>query len=107
MRRMAEIHTVGRGDRLPADYVNPYYIQDLKLRVAVARVGGKLYAFDELCPHGSCPLSAGMLTGTSIMCQCDASKFDITTGAVLEGPATEGLSLYEVREEDGALQVRI
>lgn len=42
------------------------------------------------------PLSAGLLTGTTIMCQCHGSQFDVTTGAVLRGPATDGLGTYEV-----------
>ncbi|MCB0176429.1 MAG: Rieske (2Fe-2S) protein [Anaerolineae bacterium] len=92
---------------LPDNYVNPYYLEDLKRRVSVARVNGKLYAFDDLCSHESCPLSAGLLTGTTIMCQCHGSQFDVTTGAVLRGPATTALPTYEVVEEQGKLQVRV
>jgi nitrite reductase/ring-hydroxylating ferredoxin subunit len=40
------------------------------------------------------------------MCQCHGSKFDVTTGAVLRGPATQALNTYEVQEADGAVQVR-
>ena len=49
-----------------ADYVNPYYLEDRKQRVSIARVGRKLFAFDDLCPHEACPLSAGLLTGTTL-----------------------------------------
>src|SRR6266550_1557548 len=45
--------------KLPDNYVNPYYLEDLKHRVSVARAGGKLYAFDDLCKHEGCPLSSG------------------------------------------------
>ena len=38
-------------------------------------------------------LSGGLLTGTTLMCQCHGSRFDITTGAVIDGPATEPLKL--------------
>src|SRR5215467_520955 len=36
-----------------------------KLRISVARAGGNLYAFDDLCtcPGRSCPPSGGLLTG--------------------------------------------
>jgi 3-phenylpropionate/trans-cinnamate dioxygenase ferredoxin subunit len=40
------------------------------------------------------------------MCQCHGSRFDITTGAVLSGPATKELKLYDVQEADGGIQVR-
>jgi nitrite reductase/ring-hydroxylating ferredoxin subunit len=72
--------------KLPDNYVNPYYLEDLKRRVSVARAGGKLYAFDDLCKHEGCPLSSGLLTGTTLMCQCHGSKYDITSGAVLQSP---------------------
>ena len=40
--------TVGRGD-IPDDYVVPFYLNERKRRLSVARVGGRLYAFDDLC----------------------------------------------------------
>jgi 3-phenylpropionate/trans-cinnamate dioxygenase ferredoxin component len=40
------------------------------------------------------------------MCQCHGSRFDVTTGAVIDGPATEGLHVYEVQEVDGSIQLR-
>ncbi|MGA7757705.1 MAG: Rieske (2Fe-2S) protein [Ilumatobacteraceae bacterium] len=99
--------TLGPGAELPNDFVVPYYLEDRKHRVAVARVDDELYAFDDLCPHAQCPLSAGLLTGTTIMCQCHASRFDVTTGAVINGPATEPLGTYPVREVEGDIQVEI
>jgi nitrite reductase/ring-hydroxylating ferredoxin subunit len=84
------------------------YLEDRKLRVAIARVEDRLYAFDDLCTCADerCPLSGGLLTGTTIMCQCHGSKFDITTGAVVRGPATEALNVYDVQEVDGQVLVR-
>ena len=69
---------------------------------------GRLYAFDDLCTCADepCPLSGGLLTGTTLMCQCHGSRFDITTGAVINGPATEPLNIYEVQEVDGEIRVR-
>jgi 3-phenylpropionate/trans-cinnamate dioxygenase ferredoxin component len=100
--------TLGPGDAIPNDFVVPYYLDDRKLRIAIARVGGRLYAFDDLCTCGerACPLSGGLLTGTTLMCQCHGSRFDITTGAVINGPATEPLHLHEVQELDGAIHIR-
>jgi 3-phenylpropionate/trans-cinnamate dioxygenase ferredoxin subunit len=40
------------------------------------------------------------------MCQCHGSRFDVTTGAVINGPATEALQVYEVQEVDGSIQLR-
>jgi nitrite reductase/ring-hydroxylating ferredoxin subunit len=101
--------TVGPADAIPNDFVAPYYLSDLKRRISVARVDDRLYAFDDLCTCSkhACPLSGGLLTGTTLMCQCHGSRFDITTGAVLNGPATEALYVYEVQEIDGGVRVRV
>jgi 3-phenylpropionate/trans-cinnamate dioxygenase ferredoxin component len=100
--------TLGDAAELAGEDVNPYYLEDLKRRVSVARTGGVLYAFDDLCPCATeqCPLSAGQLRETTLMCQCHGSQFDITSGAVVRGPATTALVTYEVREQDGDLQIR-
>jgi nitrite reductase/ring-hydroxylating ferredoxin subunit len=100
--------TIARSDAIPNDFVVPCYLAERKLRICVARVDGRLYAFDDLYTgaRGVCPLSGGLLAGTTIMSQCDGSRFDITTGAVINGPATEPLNVHEVREVDGSIQVR-
>ena len=105
----AALRTLGPRDAVPNDFVVPYYLADIKRRIAVARVGGRLYAFDDLCTCGerSCPLSGGLLTGTTLMCQCHGSRFDVATGALLNGPASEPLGGYEVREADGEIRIRV
>jgi 3-phenylpropionate/trans-cinnamate dioxygenase ferredoxin component len=40
------------------------------------------------------------------MCQCHGSRFDITTGAVIDGPATVPLKVYEVQATDSEIQIR-
>ena len=99
---------LGPSDAIPDDFVVPYYLEDRKLRISVARVGGQLYAFDDLCvcAEPACPLSGGLLEGTTLMCQCHGSRFDIATGAVLNGPAIEPLNTYEVQAADGDLRIR-
>jgi len=101
--------TVGPGESIPNDFVVPYYLDDLKRRISVARINERLYAFDDLCTCAEqrCPLSGGLLTGTTLMCQCHGSRFDITTGAVINGPATEALNVYQVQEVDGGVQIRV
>ena len=91
------------------DTVVPYYLADQKLRVSIARVAGHLYAFDDLCTCADepCPLSGGLLTETTIMCQCHGSRFDLETSAVINGPATRPLNRYEVQDVDGNIQIRL
>ena len=102
------LRTLGPAAAVPNDFVVPYYLDDLKRRISVARVGDRLHAFDDLCTcaERACPLSGGLLTGTTIMCQCHGSRFDIASGAVINGPATDALKVYEAQEIDGSIQVR-
>jgi nitrite reductase/ring-hydroxylating ferredoxin subunit len=104
----AGFRTVGPGDAIATGSVVPYYLGDRKLRISIARVDDRLYAFDDLCTctDEPCPLSGGLLTGTTIMCQCHGTRFDIITGAVINGPATEPLNVYEVQEVEGTIQIR-
>jgi nitrite reductase/ring-hydroxylating ferredoxin subunit len=102
-------HTLARGAAVPDDFVAPYYLPDRRLRISIARVEGGLHAFNDLCTCAdqACPLSGGQLTGTTIMCQCHGSTYDVRTGAVLDGPATEALKVYEVQETEGTIRIRV
>jgi nitrite reductase/ring-hydroxylating ferredoxin subunit len=99
---------VALDEAIPDGFVVPYYLSDRKRRIAIARVNNRLYVFDDLCTCADepCPLSGGLLSGTSIMCQCHGSRFDIGTGAVIDGPATNALNVYEIQEVGGRLRVR-
>ena len=41
------------------------------------------------------------------MCQCHGSEFDITTGAVVSGPATLPLAVYDVQEAGGSIRIQV
>src|SRR5262245_39063070 len=57
-------------------------------KVDVANVDGQLHAFDDTCTHRGCSLANGKLDGTTLTCACHGSQFDVTSGAVIRGPAT-------------------
>src|SRR5262245_25168323 len=104
-----EFRVLGPVSEIPDAFVVPYYVDDLKLRIAIARVDGRLHAFDDLCTCGepACPLSGGLLSGGTIMCQCHGSRFDLTSGAVIDGPSSKALRVHEVEERDGTIRVRV
>jgi 3-phenylpropionate/trans-cinnamate dioxygenase ferredoxin component len=101
----APYRTLDDAGNLRDNDVNPYYLGDQKHRVSIARVGGKLYAFDDL--YEGYPLSGGLLTGTTLMSQYDGSQFDVRSGAVLRGPAKAPLTTYAVREREGKIEVQV
>lgn len=102
---MAGFVKVGEAGEVGEGEVAAYVVDDRT--VAIANVGGTLYAFDDVCTHAHCSLSEGELEGTAIECPCHGSRFDVTTGEVLDGPAADPLETFEVREEGGELQVAV
>lgn len=77
------------------------------VRVAVANVAGTFYAFGDTCTHLQCSLAKGDLEGTVVTCSCHGSQFDVTSGAVLRGPAQDPVPSFAARVEDAAVQVEI
>lgn len=76
-------------------------------RIAVANVSGRLHAFDDTCTHLGCSLAEGELEGEVVTCPCHGSRFDVTSGDVLRGPAQEPVRSYAVRVENEALQIEL
>jgi 3-phenylpropionate/trans-cinnamate dioxygenase ferredoxin subunit len=100
---MADFTPVGRVDDVPEGEMRGYQVGGED--VAVANVGGILHAFNDICTHMQCLLSEGDLDGTTVTCACHGSQFDVTSGDVLNGPATEPVSSYEVQTEGGDLKI--
>ena len=73
--------------------------------VNVANADGRLYAFDDTCTHMGCSLANGELEGTTVTCACHGSQFDVTSGAVLRGPAQRPVRSRAVQVEGGDLLV--
>ena len=73
--------------------------------VAVTVLGGALHAFDDTCPHAGCSLADGDLDGQTVVCPCHFARFDIPTGAVVEGPTELGLGVWSAELVDGSLRL--
>ena len=54
--------------------------------VAVANVNGKIYAMRGICNHEGGPLGEGEFDGKIVTCPWHGSKWDITTGKLVEFP---------------------
>ncbi len=65
--------------------------------VVLTEVDGKLCAFRNLCPHEEGPLSEGTLEGKIVTCPWHFSRFDVTTGEIIDGVTDDNLTIYEVR----------
>ncbi len=74
-------------------------------KVAVFNVDGTFYATQEACTHMGGPLSEGTLEGTCVTCPIHGSRFDVTTGGVIRGPAADPLKTYCIDVKDGIASV--
>ena len=76
------------------------------VKVLLLRHGGKIRAFHEICPHLGGPLSEGKVVGDAIECPWHGSQFCIDDGSVVAGPATAPARSFDVRVQEGNIEVR-
>jgi nitrite reductase/ring-hydroxylating ferredoxin subunit len=101
---MAEFEVVARADDLKEGDMRAFDVRGTK--IAVANVAGTFYAFGETCTHRECSLAEGDLEETTVTCPCHGSEFDVVSGQVLRGPARVPVGSFEVRVEEGNLEVK-
>jgi nitrite reductase/ring-hydroxylating ferredoxin subunit len=63
---------------------------------AVFNVAGRFCATQAKCTHRGGPLNEGKLDGSTVTCPWHGAQFNVCTGAVLRGPATEPVKTYRV-----------
>lgn len=74
--------------------------------MAIARVGGQPYAFQEFCTHRFGPLSEGEIEDHQVECPWHRSRFDVRTGKVTQGPAKVDLRTFELVVEEGIVMFK-
>lgn len=75
--------------------------------IAVFRVGDRLYAIRDECPHAGASLADGQLEGTVITCARHGSQFDVTTGSRQRGPSDFPIRTYRVVADGGGALVEV
>ncbi|HST12276.1 MAG TPA: Rieske 2Fe-2S domain-containing protein [Terriglobales bacterium] len=68
---------------------------------AVFNVAGNFCTTQAKCTHRGGPLNEGKLDGSTVTCPWHGAQFNVCTGAVLRGPATEPVKTYRVIVEGG------
>lgn len=74
--------------------------------VLLIKQEGRIYAIGERCAHLGGPLAEGTLGRLSIKCPWHGSTYSLETGKVLDGPSAYAQPCYQVRIQDGQIQVR-
>jgi nitrite reductase/ring-hydroxylating ferredoxin subunit len=75
--------------------------------LALVRVDGEVYCIHDICTHEHAHLSEGFCEGHEIECPLHGSIFDVRTGEVKSLPATEDVTTYEVKVNDGEVHVKV
>jgi nitrite reductase/ring-hydroxylating ferredoxin subunit len=63
---------------------------------------------EDRCPHAGCSFAndgGEVADGTTLLCACHGSEFDLRTGAVLQGPAEEPLDVMALEPEGDHLRI--
>jgi nitrite reductase/ring-hydroxylating ferredoxin subunit/uncharacterized membrane protein len=76
--------------------------------VLLVRHDGHIYALGDNCSHMGCSLSSpeSEISEGKISCWCHGSTYQLADGIVVRGPAAFPQPSYEVRVENGQIEVR-
>lgn len=75
--------------------------------VLVANTDEGVFVADEMCTHEDARLCDGNLSGTRVKCPLHGSRFELTTGKVLDDPADTDLVIYPVTLIDQDVYINI
>ncbi|MET9950853.1 Rieske (2Fe-2S) protein [Streptomyces sp. NPDC006339] len=89
---------LGAPDEIPVGGAKLYREQRLLVHCPAQ---GRYKAFSAQCTHAGCVLDK--IEDNEGNCPCHGSRFDVTTGKALQGPATVPLPEVPVRVENGRL----
>jgi nitrite reductase/ring-hydroxylating ferredoxin subunit/uncharacterized membrane protein len=93
-------------DDLPADELKAVNVDDTP--VLLVRHRKHVHAIHDRCSHRGCSLAGtGELDGETVQCGCHGSRFSLRDGSVERGPATSPQPAYEVREQDGRVEIKL
>lgn len=75
--------------------------------VVVANTDAGVFVADEMCTHEDARLCDGNLSGTKIKCPLHGSRFELTTGKVLDDPAEDDLVTYPATVIDNVIYISL
>ncbi|GHO84747.1 DUF2231 domain-containing protein [Dictyobacter formicarum] len=74
--------------------------------VVLLRQGERYSAISATCPHAGGPLDEGTLVGNTVECPWHGSRFCMSDGRVLTGPAVVNAPRYDVRVTNGQVALK-
>jgi len=93
------------GDAVATGELRQFSVGDTE--ILVVNFNGRLLCLAARCTHAGAPLVEGDLSGDILTCPWHGSKFRVTDGSVVRGPAEKALKKYDCRLQDGHLFAEI
>ncbi len=84
----------------------PRVVEVGRVPVMLVRRDTEITAVQAWCPHAGGPLIDGTFEDNTVVCPWHGSRFCLDDGLPMDGPATAPLRTFDVREQDGRIQVR-
>lgn len=95
---VADLNGLGEGKLVPVGLGDA--------RVLLIRMGRRVHAIAARCTHRGGPLEEGSLEGDEVTCPWHGSRFRLSDGEIVRGPATAPQPCYETRVRGGRVEVR-
>ncbi|MBV9271532.1 MAG: Rieske 2Fe-2S domain-containing protein [Candidatus Eremiobacteraeota bacterium] len=99
-----QFEAVMRFDDLPEN--DPHTVQYGGRDVMLLRRGSTVNALLNTCAHLGGPLCEGTIDADSVRCPWHGSRFRLSDGLLLDGPATVNQPTFDVRVRDGNVELR-
>ena len=74
--------------------------------VLVARHEGRVYALSNRCAHRGGPLDEGELSGGCVTCPLHGSTYKLADGSIVRGPTAYPQPVWQVRVQEGVIELR-
>jgi nitrite reductase/ring-hydroxylating ferredoxin subunit len=100
---MSDFKTVAKVSDLKPGECKTVMAGDREL--ALANVGGKFFACDNVCPHQGGPLGEGILDGELLVCPWHGWRFNVTTGKSPNIPVS--VAAFECVVEGDEVRVKV
>jgi nitrite reductase/ring-hydroxylating ferredoxin subunit len=92
-------------DLIPPGSVKSFQINGKE--VMVINNNGQLFCLQARCTHAGAPLAEGTIEDDILTCPWHGSRFRITNGEVIKGPAEKPLQVYKNIITDNFLYIEL
>ena len=85
---------------------SPVAVEAEGRQVMLYRHRGNLYALDNICSHAGGLLSRGAVADLTVTCPLHGSRFTLSDGCIVRGPASQPQPVLRTRIRNGWIEVR-